>query len=75
MVKTISKIGNLHGLIFDAELMAITNLKPGDQLNVKVDDGRTITLTPVRKSPKRSEISRVIKSTIKTYEKSMKKLA
>lgn len=47
MVKTITKVGNSNGIIFDAALMELAHLKAGDQLNVEIHDGGTITLTPV----------------------------
>jgi antitoxin component of MazEF toxin-antitoxin module len=75
MVKTISKIGNSQGLIFDAALMELAHLKTGDAVNVEVHDGGTITLTPIRKGPSREEVSNVIKATMKDYARTMKKLA
>jgi antitoxin component of MazEF toxin-antitoxin module len=75
MVKTITKVGNSQGLIFDAALMDLAHLKPGDQVNVEVHDGGTITLTPMRPRPSRREVSRVIKATMKDYAKTMKNLA
>ena len=75
MVKTISKIGNSQGLMFDAALMDLAHLKAGDQVNVEVHEGGTITLTPLRPKPLRTEVSRVIKATMKDYARTMKKLA
>lgn len=75
MVKTISKIGNSHGLMFDAALMEMAHLKAGDQVNVMVHEGGTITLTPLRSRPSQAEVSRVIKATMKDYARTMKKLA
>jgi antitoxin component of MazEF toxin-antitoxin module len=75
MVKTISKIGNSHGLMFDAALMDLARLKAGDQVNVEVHVGGTITLTPLRPKPSRPEVSRLIKATMKDYARTMKKLA
>ena len=75
MVKTISKIGNSHGLMFDAALMDLAHLKAGDQVNVVVHGGGTITVTPLRRKPSRAEVSRVIKTTMKDYARTMKKLA
>jgi len=75
MVKTISKVGNSHGIVFDAALMELAHLKAGDEVNVEVHDGGTITLTPLRPRPPQSEVSRVIKSTMKDYGRTMKKLA
>ena len=75
MTKTISKVGNSQGIMFDAALMEMARLKVGDQVNVEVHDGGTITLTPIRPRPAREEVSRVIKSTMKDYARTMKKLA
>ncbi len=75
MVKKISKVGNSHGIVFDAALMELAHLKAGDEMNVEVHVGGTITLTPLRLHHSRAEVSRVIKSTIKDYARTMKKLA
>jgi antitoxin component of MazEF toxin-antitoxin module len=75
MVKTISKVGNSHGIVFDAAFMELAHLKTGDEVNVEVHDGGTITLTPLRPRPSRAEISKVIKSTMKDYARTLKKLA
>ncbi len=75
MIKTISKIGNSQGLMFDTALMEIAHLKAGDQVNVEVHEGGTITLTPLHPRPTRDEVSRTIKATMKDYARTMKKLA
>ena len=75
MVKTISKVGNSHGIVFDAALMDLAHLKAGDELNVEVHEGGTITLTPLRPRLSSAEVSKVIKSTMKDYARTMKKLA
>jgi antitoxin component of MazEF toxin-antitoxin module len=49
MVKRISKVGNSHGIVFDAALMELAHLKAGDQVNVEIHAGGTITLTPLRR--------------------------
>ena len=48
MTRTIRKIGNSHGMIFDVALMDLAHLTVGDQVVVTVHEGGTITLTPVR---------------------------
>lgn len=48
MTKTITKIGNSQGIIFDAALMDLAHLKAGDQMTVTVHEGGSIMLTPVR---------------------------
>jgi antitoxin component of MazEF toxin-antitoxin module len=75
MVKTITKVGNSQGIIFDAALMELTHLKAGDEVNVEVHEGGTITITPLRARPTREEVSRVVKKTMKDYARTMKKLA
>jgi len=75
MIKKISKIGNSQGLMFDSALMELAHLKAGDQVNVEVHEGGTLTLTPLRPKPSRREVSHVIKATMKDYARTMKKLA
>jgi len=48
MVKTICKIGNSQGIIFDAALMELAHVKTGDQVNITVHEGGALVLTPVR---------------------------
>lgn len=75
MIKTITKVGNSQGLIFDAALLDMAHLKAGDEVNVEVHEGGTITLTPLRPKPARDEVSRVIKKTMKDYQRTMRRLA
>jgi antitoxin component of MazEF toxin-antitoxin module len=75
MTKTIIKVGNSQGLIFDAALMELAHLKPGDDVNVEVHEGGTITVTPLRPRPSKAEVTRAIKATMKDYARTMKKLA
>jgi antitoxin component of MazEF toxin-antitoxin module len=75
MIKTITKVGNSQGIIFDAALMELAHLKAGDDLNVEVHEGGTLTLTPIRPRPSRPEVSKVIKTTLKDYARTMKRLA
>ena len=75
MIKTITKVGNSQGVIFDAALMELAHLKTGDEVNVEVHAGGTITLTPIRPRPSRDEVSQAIRSTMKDYARTMKKLA
>jgi len=48
MIKSIAKVGNSNGIIFDSTLMGMARLKRGDQLNVELHEGGVITLTPLR---------------------------
>ena len=76
MTKTISKIGNSQGIIFDAALMDLAHLKVGDQVNVTVASGSgTIVLEPIRKGPTKAEVTSLIKKTAQDYRKTLRKLA
>ena len=75
MIKTITKIGNSQGIILDAALMELAHLQPGDELNVQVHEGGTLTLVPIRPRPSRDDVTKVIKSTMKQYARTMKRLA
>jgi antitoxin component of MazEF toxin-antitoxin module len=57
MVKVISKIGNSQGLIMDQALLELAHLKVGDQVNIEVHDGGTLTLTPC-KTPISAEMAK-----------------
>ena len=48
MTKTISKVGNSQGIIFDTALMDLARVKVGDQMTVTVLEGGSIILTPIR---------------------------
>jgi antitoxin component of MazEF toxin-antitoxin module len=75
MIKSITKVGNSHGIIFDAALMELAHLKAGDEVNVEVHEGGTVTLTPIHPRPSREQVTKAIKSTMKDYARTMKKLA
>jgi antitoxin component of MazEF toxin-antitoxin module len=47
MTKTITKVGNSQGIIFDTALMDLAHLKVGDKVNVTVHLGGSIVLTPI----------------------------
>jgi antitoxin component of MazEF toxin-antitoxin module len=49
MIKTITKIGNSRGIIFDAALLELAHLKEGDEVNVEVHSGGTITIAPMKR--------------------------
>ena len=76
MTKTITKVGNSQGIIFDAALMDLARVKVGDQLNVTVvPQSGAIVLMPLRSGPSKEEIRSVIKKTAKDYRKTLRKLA
>ena len=76
MTKTITKVGNSQGIIFDAALMDLARLKVGDHVNVTViPDSGAIMLMPLRPGPSKEEIKSVIKKTARDYRKTLRKLA
>ncbi len=75
MIKTISKIGNSQGIIFDSALLQLARLKVGDEVNVEVHSGGTITIAPIATLPPADEVTALIKSTMKDYARTMKRLA
>ena len=76
MTKTITKVGNSQGIIFDAALMDLARLKVGDHVNVTViPDSGAIILMPLRPGPSKEEIKSVIKKTARDYRKTLRKLA
>jgi antitoxin component of MazEF toxin-antitoxin module len=48
MIKTITKIGNSQGIIFDSALLQLARLKVGDEVNVEVHAGGTISIAPMQ---------------------------
>jgi antitoxin component of MazEF toxin-antitoxin module len=75
MHKKISKLGNSQGVVFDAALMELARLQVGDDVNVEVHEGGTITITPLRPRPSKAEVTAAIKGVMKDYAKTMRKLA
>jgi antitoxin component of MazEF toxin-antitoxin module len=59
MIKSITKIGNSQGLIFDSALLDLARLKAGDRVDLTVHEGGTITLTPIRPTigPQKAAVS------------------
>jgi antitoxin component of MazEF toxin-antitoxin module len=75
MIKTITKVGNSQGIIFDAALLELAHLKAGDEVNIEVHEGGTLTITPLRVKPSKAAVSEAIRATMKDYARTMKKLA
>lgn len=75
MVKTITRIGNSQGVIFDAALLDLTGLKVGDQVAVSVAPGGSIILTPLRKAAAPEQVSATVKRVVKDYRRTLRKLA
>jgi antitoxin component of MazEF toxin-antitoxin module len=76
MTKTISKVGNSQGIIFDAALMDLARLKVGDKVNVTViPESGAVVVMPIRKGPSQKEIKSTIRKTASDYRKTLRKLA
>ena len=75
MTKTISRVGNSQGVIFDAALMELAHLKVGDQLTVTVHEGGSIVLTPVRPSIGPQEAAATAKRLIRRNAKLFRRLS
>jgi antitoxin component of MazEF toxin-antitoxin module len=75
MIKTITKVGNSQGIIFDAALMDLARLKPGDQMNVEVHAGGAITLTPIKQAVDADEAGKRARELVKRNDKLFKRLA
>jgi antitoxin component of MazEF toxin-antitoxin module len=75
MIKTITKIGNSHGIIFDSALLQLAHLKPGDEVNVEVHSSGTITITSMNPGPSPEEFSAKVGDVMQRYAQTMKRLA
>jgi antitoxin component of MazEF toxin-antitoxin module len=76
MTKTISKIGNSQGIIFDAALMDLARVRVGDRLDVTIiNDSGAIMLMPIRKGPSKKKVKGAIKKVMKDYRRTLRKLA
>jgi antitoxin component of MazEF toxin-antitoxin module len=75
VLKTIGKVGNSQGLIFDAALRELTGLKAGDQVNITVHEGGAIVITPMRPTLSKAEAAVAAKELIRRNSKLFKRLA
>ena len=75
MIKTITKIGNSKGIIFDAALLELANLKVGDKLNVTVHEGGAITLVPGVMTAEDSVFDDVLESVLEDHAETLTKLS
>jgi antitoxin component of MazEF toxin-antitoxin module len=75
MIKTISKIGNSQGLIFDAALLELSGLKIGDPVNVTVHNGGAITIMPMRPGVEVAQAADAARDLIKRNTKLFKRLS
>jgi antitoxin component of MazEF toxin-antitoxin module len=75
MTKTISKVGNSQGIIFDAALMGLARVKVGDQVTVTVHEGGSIVLTPIRPAIQSKEAALAARRLIKKNSALFKRLS
>jgi antitoxin component of MazEF toxin-antitoxin module len=75
MTKTISKIGNSQGIIFDTALMDLARVKVGDQVTVTVHAGGSIVLTPIHPSIRSREAAVAARRLIKKNSALFKRLS
>jgi antitoxin component of MazEF toxin-antitoxin module len=75
MIRTISKIGNSQGVMFDSALMNLARLKVGDQLSISVHEGGSIVLTPVRAAIRTDKAATTARRLIKKNAELFRRLA
>jgi antitoxin component of MazEF toxin-antitoxin module len=75
MLKTITKVGNSQGLIFDTALCELTGLKTGDQVNVTVHEGGAVVITPIRQTISANYAAASAKDLIRRNAQVFKRLA
>lgn len=75
MTKTITKVGNSQGIIFDAALMDLARLKVGDQVNVTVHAAGSIVLTPIHPAIAAGSAAKTAKRLIKKNAALFKRLS
>jgi antitoxin component of MazEF toxin-antitoxin module len=75
VTKTISKIGNSQGIVFDAAFMDLARLKVGDEVSVSLHDGGAIVLLPLRRTILGDAASKTARRLIRKNTKLFKRLA
>jgi antitoxin component of MazEF toxin-antitoxin module len=75
VTKTISKIGNSQGIVFDAAFMDLARLKVGDEVSVSLHDGGAIVLLPLRRTISDETASQTARRLIRKNAKLFKRLA
>jgi antitoxin component of MazEF toxin-antitoxin module len=75
MLKTITKVGNSQGLIFDASLCELSGLKAGDQVNVTVHEGGAVVITPMKPAVGVEEARTSVRKLVRRNRKLFKRLA
>jgi antitoxin component of MazEF toxin-antitoxin module len=75
MTKTITKIGNSQGIVFDAAFMDLARLKVGDELAVSLHEGGAIVLLPLRRTIADEKASKTARRLISKNAKLFKRLS
>ncbi|MBX6324434.1 MAG: hypothetical protein IRY93_00195 [Chthoniobacterales bacterium] len=75
MTKTITKIGNSQGIVFDAAFMDLARLKVGDELSVSLHEGGAIVLLPLRRNITDDRASKTARRLIRKNAKLFRRLA
>jgi antitoxin component of MazEF toxin-antitoxin module len=68
MIKTITRIGNSQGLIFDQSLMEMARLSTGDLVNITVARSGVIVLTPARSTVPVEDVKERARSIIRKHD-------
>jgi antitoxin component of MazEF toxin-antitoxin module len=75
MIKTITKIGNSQGIIFDAALMDLVHMKVGDRVVVTVHEGGSVVLTPVHPTIEAKKAAATAKRLVRKNAELFKRLS
>jgi antitoxin component of MazEF toxin-antitoxin module len=75
MTKTITKVGNSQGIMFDAAFMDLARLQVGDEVNVSVHEGGTIVLTPLKGTIDSLRATQAARRVIRRNNKLFKRLS
>jgi len=75
MTKTITKIGNSQGIIFDTAFMDMAHLKVGDRLQVTFHQGGSVVLTPEKPVITPEMAREAMKEIIKDYGEVFRRLS
>jgi len=75
MTKTVTKIGNSQGIIFDTAFMDMAHLKVGDRLQVTFHQGGSVVLTPEKPVITPEMAREAMKEIIKDYGEVFRRLS
>jgi antitoxin component of MazEF toxin-antitoxin module len=75
MVKAVTKMGDTDVLIVDSGMLAQAHLKVGDQVEVSIQDGGSILLTPIKATIGTGEAAAMAKDLIQKNAELFKRLS